>query len=87
MRQDLINAEATRWKEILQRLLAIVSHLAEHNLAFRGHREKLYEHGNGNFLGQVQLMAQFDPVMKEHLWRIQEKQLTDTYLSKQIQNE
>lgn len=84
---NLINAEVIQCKEVMKRLLAIVCHLAEHNLAFRGHREKLYEHGNGNFLGQVQLMAKFDPVMKEHLWKIKEKQIADTYLSKRIQNE
>ena len=85
--QNLINAEVIRCKEVMKRLLAIVCHLAQHNLAFRGHREKLFEHGNGNFLGQVQLMAKFDPVMKEHLWKIKEKQIADTYLSKRIQNE
>jgi len=85
--QDLIALEVNPWKEILRRLIAIVNHLAEHNLAFRGHSDKLFESGNGNFLGQVQLMAQFDPVMREHLRRIQAKQPSDTYLSKHIQNE
>ncbi|XP_073723533.1 zinc finger MYM-type protein 1 [Misgurnus anguillicaudatus] len=85
--QDLIAIEVNRWKEILRRLVAIVNHLAEHNLAFRGHSDRLFESGNGNFLGQVQLMAQFDPVMREHLRRIQTKQQSDTYLSKTIQNE
>lgn len=85
--QDLIALEVNHWKEILRRVIAIVNHLAEHNLAFRGHSDKLFESGNGNFLGQVQLMAQFDPVMREHLRRIQAKQLSDTYLSKNIQNE
>ncbi|XP_016424812.1 zinc finger MYM-type protein 1-like [Sinocyclocheilus rhinocerous] len=60
---------------------------ADHSLAFCGHSDKLFESGNGNFLGQVQLMAQFDPVMREHLRRIQTKELSDTYLSKHIQNE
>lgn len=36
VRQHLINAEILRWKEILHRLLAIVNHLAERNLPFRG---------------------------------------------------
>nr|XP_054592229.1 zinc finger MYM-type protein 1-like [Nothobranchius furzeri] len=85
--QDLIAFEVNRWKEILKRLLAIVNHLAERNLAFRGHSEKLFESGNENFLGQVELMAQFGPVMQDHLRRIQKKEISDSYLSKDIQNE
>ncbi|XP_070399913.1 zinc finger MYM-type protein 1-like [Nothobranchius furzeri] len=85
--QDLIAFEVNRWKEILKRLLAIVNHLAERNLAFRGHSEKLFESGNGNFLGQVELMAQFDPVMQDHLRQIQKKEISDSYFSKDIQNE
>ncbi|XP_063760509.1 zinc finger MYM-type protein 1-like [Eleginops maclovinus] len=85
--QNLMTAEVIRCREVMKRLLAIVCHLAQYNLAFRGHREKLFEHGNGNFLGQVQLMAKFDPVMKEHLWKMKAKQIADTYLSKRIQNE
>lgn len=86
LNQNAMMAEIERWRNILRRLLAIIIYLAERNLAFRGSTEKLYEHGNGNFLGQVQLMAKFDPFMKEHLRRIQEKELSDTYLSKHIQN-
>ncbi|CAK6966422.1 PREDICTED: zinc finger MYM-type protein 1-like [Scomber scombrus] len=80
-----MKVEAKRWKEILTRLLAI-NFLAERNLPFRSHSDKLYESGNGNFLGQVQLMAQFDPVMRDHLRRIQAKEASDTYLSSHIQN-
>lgn len=63
-----------------------MSHLAERNLSFRGHSERLFEAGNGNFLGQVELMAQFDPVMREHLRRIQVKEQSETFLSPSIQN-
>ncbi|KAL7384364.1 hypothetical protein ABVT39_000756 [Epinephelus coioides] len=85
--QNLLSLEVNRWKEVLTRLIAIVNHLAERNLAFRGHSDRLFEPGNGNFLGQVQLMAQFDPIMREHLRRSQAKELSDNYLSKHLQNE
>lgn len=85
--QELFVNEVNRWREILKRLVAIVVHLAERNLAFRGHSEKLYEPGNGNFLGQVQLMAQFDPVMREHVKRVANKEVNESYFSKSIQNE
>lgn len=61
--QDLMSLEVNCWKEILKRLLAIVKYLAERNLAFCGHSDRLGESGNGNFIVQVQLMAQFDPIM------------------------
>lgn len=85
--QNLLSLEVNSWKEVLTRLIAILSHLAERNLAFRGHSDKLFETGNGNFLGQVELMAQFDPIMREHLRRSQCNKLSDNYLSRHIQNE
>uniref|UniRef100_A0A3B1K7X7 TTF-type domain-containing protein n=1 Tax=Astyanax mexicanus TaxID=7994 RepID=A0A3B1K7X7_ASTMX len=71
-------------KAVLRRILAIVCHLAERNQALRGHSEKLFEPHNGNFLGQIELMAQ---LMSEHLRRIDKKEIKDHYLSKTIQNE
>lgn len=85
--QKLLSLEVKHWKEVFRRLTAIVSHLAEHNLAFRGHSDRLFEPGNGNFLGQIELMSQFDPVMREHLRRTQANELSDNYLIKHIQNE
>ncbi len=71
--QELHVLETQHWKAILSRIIAIVCHLAEHNQALRGHSEKLFKPHNGNFLGQVELMAQFDPIMSEHLRRIEKK--------------
>lgn len=76
--QNLLALEINRWREVLTRLIAIVSLLAERNLSFRGHSERLFEAGNGNFLRQVELMAQFDPVMREHLRRIQAKEQSES---------
>ena len=53
LNQNAMMAEIERWINILRRLLAIIIYLAERNLAFCGITEKLYEHGNGNFLGQA----------------------------------
>lgn len=85
--QELHVLETQHWKAVLNRIIAIVCHLAEHNQALRGHSEKLFEPHNGNFLGQVELMAQFDPIMSEHLRRIEKKEIKDHYLSNIIQNE
>lgn len=58
--QTLHALKVQQWKDVISRLKAIICHLAEHNLALRGRIEKLYQPHNGNFLGQVELMAKFE---------------------------
>ena len=74
---------------MLTRLTAIVQSLAITNLALRQHIETLCSPLNGNVLKEGELMAQFDPVMKEHLNRVQKvtSSHTTSYLGHQIQNE
>jgi hypothetical protein len=64
-----------------------VKFLAEHNLAFRGSNSKVYQDNNGNFLGLVEMLAEFDPVIKEHIDRITNDKIRDHYLGPSIQNE
>ena len=65
----------------------IVKFLAEHNIAFRGSNSRLYQDSNGNFLGLVQMLAEFDPVIKDHVVCITNDQIHDHYLCPSIQNE
>ena len=64
--QERIKKDTQHWKEVLVRIIAVVKCLAEYNLAFRGTNEKIYEKSNGNFLGVLQMIVEFDPVMKHH---------------------
>ena len=84
--QSQLQAERQRWKDILERILAIIEYLATHNLPFRAHREDLFSENSGNFLGLVKFTAMFDPIMRSHLERIADKSLHNHYLGKNIQN-
>ena len=83
----MLYSETKRWNQVFLRLVAIVQFLAERNLAFRGSIERIGEPSNGTFLGLVELLAKFDPVMGEHLRCVTNEEIHDHYLGKRIQNE
>jgi hypothetical protein len=61
-----IEKEREHWRNFLYKILLIVQFLGEHNIAPHGSNCKLYQDNNGNLLGLVQMLAKFDPIMKEH---------------------
>lgn len=83
----LLEAERLRWRAVLTRLTAIFQSLAIKNLALRGHTETLFSPSNGNFLKEVELIAKFDPIMQEHINRVQKGTRSHTsYLGHHVQN-
>ncbi|KAK9731684.1 protein of unknown function (DUF4371) [Popillia japonica] len=90
--QSQFEQERQRWGDILERLLAIVNFLASHNLAFRGHREKLTSDSDSretsaNFIYLVKLIARLDPVLRLYLKQVKDKTISDHCIGKNIQNE
>lgn len=65
--QRELEKEREHWRKVLYMILLIVQFLGEHNIAFCGTNCKLYQDSNANLLGLVQMLAKFDPVMKEQV--------------------
>ncbi|GFU83061.1 zinc finger MYM-type protein 1 [Trichonephila clavipes] len=71
-------------------MIDIINYLASHNLSFRAHRESLKlndSRHNGNFIDLFKLLSKYDLTLREHMQCINENQLTQHYLSHDIQNE
>ena len=80
------------WKEILKRIIHVILFLAERGLAFRGSSQKVDSKDNGNFLGIINLLSYYDPILREHVIRVSDsqkagKRLSVHYLSSDSQNE
>lgn len=54
-------------------LLNIITYLSEHNMEFRATKDTLFSKNNRNFLGLVTLIGKYDPILSEHIRKIQNK--------------
>ena len=84
--------ETKKWRTLLHRILDVIIFLAERALAFQGHSDKIGDVHNGNFLGILELLSNYDVPLKEHMVKVQQsqeagKRLQCHYLSNKIQNE
>lgn len=59
--------EREYWKSILKRIVAVIKFLGSRGLAFRGTDQTCGSIRNGNFLGILDLMSQFDPLLASHI--------------------
>ena len=87
-----IQNEQLVWKQVLHRILDVTLFLGERGLAFRGNNNLIGDPRNGNFLGILELISHYDPLLAEHLSKVKESQkehrrLQVHYLSPESQNE
>jgi len=59
--------EKQYYREVLKRVISVIKYIATRNLAFRGSKEVFGSSKNGNFLGLLELIAEFDPFLKQHI--------------------
>ena len=65
--QNQFDQEKGYWKKLLERVVSVVKFLSSRGLAFRGEDEILGSQHNGNYLGILELLVQFDPFLSSHL--------------------
>ena len=55
------------WRSVLKRVVSVIRFIAERGLAFRGYNELVGSPRNGNFLGILELIAQYDNFLAQHI--------------------
>ena len=61
--EEQTKAEQQYWRYVVERVIAVICNLAERSLPFRGDNERFGSQNNGNYLGLLELVAQFDPFL------------------------
>ena len=81
-------AETRYWRKVLTRVVHVLIFLCERGLAIRGSDERIGSVHNGNFLGIIELLAEYDSFLSEHLEKYGNKGKGSTsYLSHSICDE
>lgn len=82
---DLMETEEKYWTEVLRRVVSVIKFLSKRGLSFRGKDEKFGSPKNGNYLGALELIAEYDPFLKAHIETYGNKgRGSVSYLSKTI---
>lgn len=61
------NNKVRQNREILKRLINVVTFLGKQELAFRGHDESKDSENKGNYLELVDFLAEYDSLLRCHL--------------------
>lgn len=55
------------WRQVLKRVVSVITFICERGLAFRGDNEAIGSANNGNYLGLMGLVAEYDGFLKQHM--------------------
>ncbi|KAF0749313.1 zinc finger MYM-type protein 1-like [Aphis craccivora] len=64
----IIQNEKRKWRNILKTVSYVILFCAKNNLPLRGSSEKEGDDNCGIFLGLIELISQYDPLLAEHLF-------------------
>lgn len=59
--------EVDYWHRVLKRVVDVIKFLGTRGLSFRGTNETFGVLGNGNFMGALELVAEYDDFLKNHI--------------------
>lgn len=59
--------ELNYWREVLRRVVSVIKFLASRGLPFRGKDERFGSSSNGNYLGILELLSDYDPFLASHI--------------------
>lgn len=62
-----IKQQEKHWKSVLERAVSVIKFIAARRLAFRGDNELIGSPRNGNYLGILELIAQYDSFLAQHI--------------------
>lgn len=58
---------AKYWQEVLKRLISVIVFISERGLTFRGENQTFGSPSNGNYLGIMELIAEYDSFLSNHI--------------------
>ncbi|XP_075213790.1 uncharacterized protein LOC142319996 [Lycorma delicatula] len=67
--EEEIRKEQQYWRYIIERVFAVICTLAERGLPFRSDNEQFRTPNNRNYFGLLELVAKFDPFLRDHIDR------------------
>ena len=60
-------SERQYWRNVLRRAVAVIKFISERGLALHGANEVFGSSQNGNYMGMLELIGQFDPFISNHI--------------------